>query len=148
MEDFLYNLYINFVDPNLLADLADERMLLLTPLFFGMLAVALIVGFLFYIWPNRNDMSKLPSWLLALLLCGVLGLIINFVTCTQVENRHILRVPEDRTQGFLADQGGGIFFGYSVWMMLVTMVLFFLVSLILKIFSRNSNRVPFPYSRR
>jgi quinol-cytochrome oxidoreductase complex cytochrome b subunit len=90
----------------------------------------------------------IPHWLLALVISGLVGLVINFVTCIQLENRHVLRDEADRTQGFLADQGSGVFFGYSVWMMLVTMVLFLLVSLILKVFSKNSNRVPFPYSRR
>lgn len=141
MEESLYNFYNLFVNSSLLEDLYQEE--LLSTLTWSAIGVAFVVAFVFYIWPlNKVSFSGLGNWLLMMGISALLLFLMAFVTCNQKANQEILRVEADPNQGTLFDQGGSVFLGYAFEMALLTAVIFFIISMILKNFSKNAKHRP------
>ena len=141
MEESLYNFYNLFVNSALLEDLYQEE--LLSPLTWSAVGVALVVAFAFYIWPlNRVSFSGLGSWLTMLGVSSLLLFVITLVTCYQKANQDIPRDEADTNQGVLFDQGVSVFLSYAFSMALLTALIFFLISMVMKNFSKNAKHRP------
>lgn len=137
----LYNFYDLFVENGLLEDLYAQE--LLSTLTVSAIAIAFLVAFAFYIWPlNKVSFSGFGHWLTMLLVSGGLMFVVTLVTCMQMANREIERVPDEPDQGFFFDQGGTVFFSFSAEMAVLTFLLFFLISMLMKGFSRNAKHRP------
>ncbi len=141
MEESLYNFYNLFVNSALLEDLYQEE--LLSPLTWTAVGIALVVAFAFYIWPfNRVSFSGFSNWLLMLGMSALFLFVITLVTCYQKANQEILRDEADTNQGILFDQGVSVFLSYAFAMALLTAVIFFLISMVMKNFSKNAKHQP------
>ncbi|MDB5243017.1 MAG: hypothetical protein JWP57_3642 [Spirosoma sp.] len=141
MEESLYNFYNLFVNSALLEDLYQEE--LLSPLTWSAIGIALVVAFAFYIWPfNRVSFSGFGSWLLMLGVSALLLFVITLVTCYQKAGQEIARDEADTNQGFLFDQGVSVFLSYAFEMALLTALIFFLISMVMKNFSENAKHQP------
>ena len=141
MEESLYNVYNLFVNGNLLEDLYQEA--LLSPMTWTAVGIAFVVAFAFYIWPfNKVSFSGMGSWLLMLGVSALFLFVITLVTCYQKANQEILRDEADPNQGTLFDQGTSVFLSYAFEMALLTAVIFFIISMIMKTFSKNAKHRP------
>ncbi|WP_018619434.1 hypothetical protein [Spirosoma luteum] len=141
MEESLYNFYNLFVNSNLLEDLYQEQ--LLSPLTWTAVGIALLVAFAFYIWPlNKVSFSGMGKWLLMMGISALALFLIALVTCYQKANQEILRDEADPDQGTLFDQGISVFFSYAFEMALLTAVIFFIISMVMKNFSKNAKHRP------
>jgi hypothetical protein len=141
MEESLYNFYNLFVNSSLLEDLYQEE--LLSPLTWTAIGLAFVVAFAFYIWPfNRVSFSGLEHWLTMLGVSAVLLFVITLVTCYQKAGQEIPRDEADPEQGTLFDQGVSTFLSFSFEMALLTAVFFFVISMIMKNFSKNAKHRP------
>ncbi|GAB4023803.1 hypothetical protein [Spirosoma koreense] len=141
MEESLYNFYNLFVNGNLLEDLYQEE--LLSPLTWTAIGIAFLVAFAFYIWPfNRVSFSSMGHWLLMTGISALLLFIIALVTCYQKAGQEIPRDEADPDQGTLFDQGISVFFSYAFEMALLTALIFFIISMIMKNFSKNAKHQP------
>lgn len=141
MEESLYNFYNLFVNSNLLEDLYQEE--LLSPLTWTAIGIAFVVAFAFYIWPfNKVSFSGMSSWLLMMGISALLLFIISLVTCYQKANQDILRDEADPNQGTIFDQGVSVFLSYAFEMALLTALIFFIISMIMKNFSKNAKHRP------
>lgn len=141
MEESLYNFYNLFVNSSLLEDLYQEE--LLSPLTWTAVGIAFVVAFAFYIWPfNRVSFSSFGSWLLMLGVSAVTLFVITLVTCYQKAGQEIPRDEADPEQGNLFDQGVSVFLSYAFEMALLTAVIFFIISMIVKNFSKNAKHRP------
>lgn len=147
MEESLYNFYNLFVNSGLLEDLYQEE--LLSPLTWTAVGLALVVAFAFYIWPfNRVSFSGFGSWLTMLGVSALLLFVITLVTCYQKANQEIPRDEADTNQGFLFDQGVSVFLSYAFSMALLTALIFFLISMVMKNFSKNAKHRPMLWPSR
>ena len=141
MEESLYNFYNLFVNSDLLQDLYDEQ--LLSPLTWSAIGIALVVAFAFYIWPfNKVSFSSFGSWLLMMGVSALLLFVVTLVTCYQKAGQEIPRDEADTNQGFLFDQGVSVFLSYAFEMALLTALFFFLISMVMKNFSKNAKHRP------
>jgi preprotein translocase subunit SecG len=141
MEESLYNFYNLFVNGNLLEDLYQEE--LLSPITWTAIGIAFVVAFAFYIWPfNKVSFSGLGSWLLMLGVSAVTLFVITLITCYQKAGQEIPRDEADSNQGTLFDQGVSVFLSYAFEMALLTAVIFFVISMIMKNFSKNAKHRP------
>ncbi|MBD2704496.1 hypothetical protein IC229_27900 [Spirosoma sp. BT702] len=141
MEESLYNFYNLFVNGALLEDLYQEE--LLSPLTWTAIGIAFVVAFAFYIWPfNKVSFSGMGSWLLMMGVSALVLFVITLVTCYQKANQEIPRDEADPDQGNLFDQGVSIFLSYSFTMALLTVVIFFIISMLMKNFSKNAKHRP------
>ncbi|GAB3567767.1 hypothetical protein GCM10027578_19230 [Spirosoma luteolum] len=141
MEESLYNFYNLFVNSNLLEDLYQE--LLLSPLTLSAVGIAFVVAFAFYIWPlNKVSFSSMGHYLLMLGISALTMFVITLVTCYQKAGQEILRDEADPNQGTLFDQGVSVFLSYSFEMALLTALIFFVISLVMKNFSKNAKHRP------
>lgn len=141
MEESLYNFYNLFVNSNLLEDLYQEE--LLSPLTWTAIGIAFIVAFAFYIWPlNKVSFSGMGHWMLMLGVSALAMFVITLVTLYQKAGQEIPRDESDLEQGNLFDEGVSVFLSYSFTMALLTAVIFFIISLILKNFSKNAKHRP------
>ncbi|GAB4034627.1 hypothetical protein [Spirosoma gilvum] len=141
MEESLYNFYNLFVNSALLEDLYQEE--LLSPLTLTAIGIAFVVAFAFYIWPfNRVSFSGMGNWLLMMGVSSLLLFIISLVTCYQKEGQEIPRDEADPNQGTLFDQGISVFLSYAFEMALLTAVIFFIISMVMKNFSKNAKHRP------
>ncbi|QKZ15135.1 hypothetical protein [Spirosoma sp. KUDC1026] len=141
MEESLYNFYNLFVNSSLLEDLYQEE--LLSPLTWTAIGLAFVVAFAFYIWPfNRVSFSGLQHWLTMMGVSAVLLFIITLVTCYQKAGQEIPRDEADPEQGYLFDQGVSTFLSFSFEMALLTAIIFFVISMIMKNFSKNAKHRP------
>ena len=141
MEESLYNFYNLFVNSDLLQDLYDEQ--LLSPLTWSAIGIALVVAFAFYIWPfNKVSFSSFGSWLLMMGVSALLLFVVTLVTCYQKAGQEIPRDEADTNQGFMFDQGVSVFLSYAFEMALLTALFFFLISMVMKNFSKNAKHRP------
>jgi hypothetical protein len=141
MEESLYNFYNLFVNSSLLEDLYQEE--LLSPLTWTAIGLAFVVAFAFYIWPfNRVSFSGLEHWLTMLGVSAVLLFVITLVTCYQKAGQEIPRDEADPEQGYLFDQGVSTFLSFSFEMALLTAIIFFVISMVMKNFSKNAKHRP------
>ncbi|GAB2565733.1 hypothetical protein [Spirosoma areae] len=141
MEESLYNFYNLFVNSALLEDLYQEE--LLSPLTWTAIGIAFVVAFAFYIWPfNRVSFSGMGSWLLMMGVSALTLFVITLVTCYQKAGQDIPRDEADPNQGILFDQGISIFLSYAFSMALLSALIFFIISMILKNFSKNAKHRP------
>ncbi|WP_420151546.1 hypothetical protein [Spirosoma sp.] len=141
MEESLYNFYNLFVNSSLLEDLYQEE--LLSPMTWTAIGIAFVVAFAFYIWPfNKVSFSSMGSWLLMTGVSSLLLFIITLVTCYQKANQEIPRDKADPEQGNLFDQGVSVFLSYAFEMALLTALIFFLISMVMKNFSKNAKHRP------
>jgi hypothetical protein len=141
MEESLYNFYNLFVNSSLLEDLYQEE--LLSPLTWTAIGLAFVVAFAFYIWPfNRVSFSGLEHWLTMLGVSALLLFVITLVTCYQKAGQEIPRDEADPEQGYLFDQGVSTFLSFSFEMALLTAIIFFVISMIMKNFSKNAKHRP------
>lgn len=141
MEESLYNFYNLFVNGNLLEDLYQEE--LLSPMTWTAIGLAFVVAFAFYIWPfNKVSFSSMGSWLLMTSVSALLLFVITLITCYQKANQEIPRDEADPNQGNLFDQGISIFLSYAFEMALLTALIFFIISMIMKNFSKNAKHRP------
>jgi len=141
MEESLYNFYNLFVNSNLLEDLYQEE--LLSPLTWTAIGIAFVVAFAFYIWPlNKVSFSGMGHWLLMMGVSALSMFVISLVTLYQKAGQEIPRDESDLEQGNLFDEGVSVFLSYSFTMALLTAVIFFIISLILKNFSKNAKHRP------
>ena len=147
MEESLYNFYNLFVNSALLEDLYQEE--LLSPLTWTAVGIAFLVAFAFYIWPlNKVSFSGFGSWLLMLGVSALLLFMITLVTCYQKAGQEIPRDEADTNQGFLFDQGVTVFLSYAFSMALLTALIFFLISMVMKNFSKNAKHRPMLWPSR
>ena len=147
MEESLYNFYNLFVNSALLEDLYQEE--LLSPLTWTAVGIAFLVAVAFYIWPlNKVSFSGFGSWLLMLGVSALLLFVITLVTCYQKANQEIPRDEADTNQGFLFDQGVSVFLSYAFSMALLTAIIFFLISMVMKNFSKNAKHRPMLWPSR
>ncbi|MFD2573810.1 hypothetical protein ACFSUS_24450 [Spirosoma soli] len=147
MEESLYNFYNLFVNSNLLEDLYQEE--LLSPLTWSAIGIAFVVAFAFYIWPfNRVSFSGFGSWLIMLGVSALTLFVITLVTCYQKAGQEILRDEADPDQGTLFDQGVSVFLSYAFEMALLTAVIFFIISMVMKNFSKNAKHRPMLWPSR
>lgn len=143
----MYDFYNLFVNSELLQDLYDEE--LLSPLTWTAVGIAFVVAFAFYIWPfNRVSFSGLGSWLLMLGVSALLLFVITLVTCYQKAGQEIPRDEADAEQGILFDQGVSVFLSYAFSMALLTALIFFLISMVMKNFSKNAKHRPMLWPSR
>ena len=141
MEESLYNFYNLFANSALLEDLYQEE--LLSPLTLTAIGIAFVVAVAFYIWPfNKVSFSGMGNWLLMMGVSSVLLFIISLVTCYQKEGQEIPRDEADPNQGTLFDQGISVFLSYAFEMALLTAVIFFIISMVMKNFSKNAKHRP------
>lgn len=141
MEESLYNFYNLFVNSSLLEDLYQEE--LLSPLTLTAIGIAFVVAIAYYIWPfNKVSFSGLGHWLGMTGISSLLLFIISLVTCYQKANQEIPRDEADPNQGVLFDQGISVFLSYAFEMALLTALIFFLISMIMKNFSKNAKHRP------
>lgn len=141
MEESLYNFYNLFVNSSLLEDLYQEE--LLSPMTWTAIGLAFVVAFAFYVWPfNKVSFSEMSHWLLMTGISALLLFVISLVTCYQKANQDIPRDEADPDQGILFDQGTSVFLSYAFEMALLTAVIFFVVSMIMKNFSKNAKHRP------
>ncbi len=141
MEESLYNFYNLFVNSNLLEDLYQEE--LLSPLTWTAIGIAFVVAFAFYIWPlNKVSFSGMGHWLLMMGISALSMFVISLVTLYQKAGQEIPRDESDLEQGNLFDEGVSVFLSYSFTMALLAAVIFFIISLILKNFSKNAKHRP------
>ncbi len=141
MEESLYNFYNLFVNGSLLEDLYQEE--LLSPLTWSAIGLAFVVAFAFYIWPfNKVSFSGLGSWLLMTGVSALLLFVITLITCYQKANQDIPRDEADPNQGTIFDQGISVFLSYAFEMALLTALIFFIISMVLKNFSKNAKHRP------
>ncbi|MGF7218169.1 preprotein translocase subunit SecG [Spirosoma lacussanchae] len=141
MEESLYNFYNLFVNSALLEDLYQEE--LLSPMTWTAIGIAFVVAFAFYIWPfNKVSFSGLGSWLLMLGVSALTLFVITLVTCYQKAGQELPRDEADPEQGLLFDQGISVFLSYAFGMALLTAVIFFVISMIMKNFSKNAKHRP------
>ncbi|WP_020599538.1 hypothetical protein [Spirosoma panaciterrae] len=141
MEESLYNFYNLFVNSALLEDLYQEE--LLSPLTLTAIGIAFVVAVAFYIWPfNKVSFSGMGNWLLMMGVSSLLLFIISLVTCYQKEGQEIPRDEADPNQGNLFDQGISVFLSYAFEMALLTAVIFFIISMVMKNFSKNAKHRP------
>ena len=141
MEESLYNFYNLFVNGSLLEDLYQEE--LLSPLTWSAIGLAFVVAFAFYIWPfNKVSFSGLGSWLLMTGVSALLLFVITLITCYQKANQDISRDEADPNQGTIFDQGISVFLSYAFEMALLTALIFFIISMVLKNFSKNAKHRP------
>ena len=141
MEESLYNFYNLFVNGNLLEDLYQEE--LLSPITWTAVGIAFIVAFAFYIWPfNKVSFSGMGSWLLMMGVSAVTLFVITLITCYQKAGQEIPRDEADPNQGTLFDQGISVFLSYAFEMALLTAFIFFIISMIMKNFSKNAKHRP------
>ncbi|GAB3543276.1 hypothetical protein [Spirosoma fluminis] len=141
MEESLYNFYNLFVNSSLLEDLYQEE--LLSPMTWTAIGIAFVVAFAFYIWPfNRVSFSGFGSWLLMLGVSALTLFIITLVTCYQKAGQDIARDEADPEQGTLFDQGVSVFLSYAFEMALLTALIFFIISMVMKNFSKNAKHRP------
>lgn len=147
MEESLYNFYNLFVNSALLEDLYQEE--LLSPLTWTAIGLAFVVAFAFYIWPlNKVSFSGFGSWLLMLGVSALLLFVITLVTCYQKAGQEIPRDEADTEQGFLFDQGVTVFLSYAFSMALLTALIFFVISMVIKNFSKNAKHRPMLWPSR
>lgn len=143
----MYDFYNLFVNSELLQDLYDEE--LLSPLTWTAVGIAFVVAFAFYIWPfNRVSFSGFGSWLLMLGISALLLFVITLVTCYQKAGQEIPRDEADTNQGVLFDQGVSVFLSYAFSMALLTALIFFLISMVMKNFSKNAKHRPMLWPSR
>ncbi|GAB3746113.1 hypothetical protein [Spirosoma pomorum] len=141
MEESLYNFYNLFVNSSLLEDLYQEE--LLSPLTWTAIGLAFVVAFAFYIWPfNRVSFSGLEHWLTMLGVSALLLFVITLVTCYQKAGQEIPRDEADPEQGYLFDQGVSTFLSFSFEMALLTAIIFFVISMVMKNSSKNAKHRP------
>ncbi|GAB3506656.1 hypothetical protein GCM10027341_40050 [Spirosoma knui] len=141
MEESLYNFYNLFVNSSLLEDLYQEE--LLSPMTWTAIGIAFVVAFAFYIWPfNRVSFSGFGSWLLMLGVSALTLFVITLVTCYQKAGQDIPRDEADPEQGSLFDQGVSVFLSYAFEMALLTAIIFFIISMVMKNFSKNAKHRP------
>ncbi len=141
MEESLYNFYNLFVNSALLEDLYQEE--LLSPMTWTAIGIAFVVAFAFYIWPfNKVSFSGLGSWLLMLGVSALTLFVITLVTCYQKAGQELPRDEADPEQGMYFDQGISVFLSYAFGMALLTAVIFFVISMIMKNFSKNAKHRP------
>lgn len=141
MEESLYNFYNLFTNSALLEDLYQEE--LLSPLTWTAIGIAFVVAFAYYIWPfNKVSFSSFGSWLLMLGVSALALFVITLVTLYQKAGQELLRDEADPEQGTLFDQGVSVFLSYSFSMALLTALIFFIISMILKNFSKNAKHRP------
>ncbi|WP_080057902.1 hypothetical protein [Spirosoma aerolatum] len=141
MEESLYNFYNLFVNSALLEDLYQEE--LLSPLTLTAIGIAFVVAVAFYIWPfNKVSFSGMGNWLMMMGVSSLLLFIISLVTCYQKEGQEIPRDEADPNQGNLFDQGISVFLSYAFEMALLTAVIFFIISMVMKNFSKNAKHRP------
>ena len=141
MEESLYNFYNLFVNSALLEDLYQEE--LLSPLTWSAIGIALLVAFAYYIWPfNKVSFSSFGSWLLMMGVSALLLFVVTLVTCYQKAGQEIPRDEADTNQGFMFDQGVSVFLSYAFEMALLTALFFFLISMVMKNFSKNAKHRP------
>ena len=141
MEESLYNFYNLFVNSALLEDLYQEE--LLSPMTLTAIGISLVVAFAFYIWPfNKVSFSGMGSWLLMTGVSAVLLFIVTLVTCYQKAGQDIPRDEADPDQGTLFDQGISVFLSYAFEMALLTVIIFFIISMVMKNFSKNAKHRP------
>ena len=141
MEESLYNFYNLFSNGNLLEDLYQEE--LLSPLTWTAIGLAFVVAFAFYVWPfNKVSFSSMGSWFLMMGVSALLLFVITLITCYQKANQEIPRDEADPNQGNLFDQGISVFLSYAFEMALLTALIFFIISMIMKNSSKNTKHRP------
>ncbi|MBO9637676.1 MAG: hypothetical protein J7576_05875 [Siphonobacter aquaeclarae] len=141
MENLLYDFYALFAERSLIDDLYDET--LLTPLTLMMKGIPLIGAAIFYFGLNKVRYAKFSVWGSMLAACSVLVMIITIVTCNQKAAQEIPRKKGHPELGRYFDQGGSVFFGFGFEMLLLSALVFFVVSLIIKNLSTNNRKIPF-----
>ncbi|MFT4033553.1 MAG: hypothetical protein QM669_14130 [Siphonobacter sp.] len=141
MENILYDFYALFAERSLIDDLYDET--LLTPITLTMLGFVLGGIGVYYVGMNRVRYATFPTWLLVLAGSASLSMITTIVTCSQKAAQEIPRKKGHPELGRYFDQGGSVFFGFGVEILLLAAVLFFMLSLLVKNLSTNNRKIPF-----
>lgn len=138
MEDLLISFYNWFVDSSLLNDLIEEGLIM--PLWLTLIIINLIVVGIFYYLDTAR--SSRPRWFMTIFGIGLIVFGVHFFTCQSMSDRQI---PRSTSEGFLFDQGTSIFFMFSLQIFFVSLVLFFLLSIVAKNlgFSPNCRKTPF-----
>ncbi len=147
LEDSLYSFYEFFVSDDLLRDLYQQE--LLTPLTVSATAIALLGMTLYYYVLNgkRPKYDGMGQWLLVWLVSGVATFLVVLITCIQKAMQEEPRSanPDD---GLFFDQGTGAFIVFSLELMVITMLLFFIFSVFLKRWSTHAKIRPFLWPDR
>ena len=138
MEDILLDFYLIFANQDLLFDLYGRQ--LLTGLFVASVAVSALISAFFYVIYDHPQFQAIKHFVFFLLLNLVINWAVYFVTILMVKNKDIAR---SNGQGTYFDQATGISLIYSLEMGILSVLLFFSASLILKRFSTNCSTTPF-----
>lgn len=68
--------------------------------------------------------------------------VMALITCYQKAGQEIPRVEADPEQGLLFEQGVSVFVSFAFTMALLTAIIFFLISMLMKGFSSNAKHRP------
>jgi hypothetical protein len=134
MEKAFYNFYVMFVRKDLLSDLFKNN--LLTPISLTIIVLVLGVTLLFYRnpFPFRLTFYKLQHWFLTMLIAGLIGFCIGFITCFNAANRKLIKIEGENGSEpvYFFSQGVGVFFQFGLSLLVVSCFLFTVYSLMLK----------------
>ena len=138
----LYRFYdVLGVNRSLLDDLYLKT--LLTPLTLVTLGVPLSFALIFYFLMDRARFARLTPWVLMLTGAAVLTAIVVYEVCRETAHKMEPRNPANPNEGFFFDQGGGVFFTFALLLLVLSALLYFLFSILLRKFSTHLRFVPF-----
>lgn len=142
MEESLYSFY-DFLNVNrsLLDDLYNET--LLTPLTLTTVGMALGFALVFYFLMDRARFARLAPWAILLTVEAVLTALVVYQVCSQAAHHMKQRDAANPNAGFFFDQGGGVFFTFALLLLVLSALLYFLFSILLRKFSTHLRFVPF-----
>jgi hypothetical protein len=141
MEDALLDFYSSFAPQTLIGDLYDETML--TSLTLAVLFFTGLAAGLFYYGINSIRFGQFRHWIITMLVAGCITFVLVYGACTAQGNEGILRNNSNPNLGYRFDQGADVFLLYSVEMLFMACLFFFLWSLALKWGSKNCRMTPF-----
>lgn len=141
MENFLISIYDLFVDSSLLNDLFRERLII--PLLYPLVLIPLAGVVAFYYVIDSGRFYKKRHWSITMLISAFIVFIVYISTCISMAGQQIPKDPDNEKAGFLFNQGDTIFFTFGLQMFVVSMLLFFIFSVILKWWSTNCRKTPF-----
>ncbi len=138
-DDSLFSFYELFAPFDLVSDLYDEN--LLTPLTVTTLVIAFGMVMVYYYGLNGRSprYDGLMHWGLIWLTSGLLAFLVVLITCWQEATQELPRSGG----GVLFDQGLGTFLTFSFEMFMLTLILFFVFSILFKGRSTHAKNRPF-----
>ena len=141
-EDSLYSFYELFAPLSLVRDLFSEELLTTLTIMAIIIAFGAMAVYYYVLNGKSPKYDGMFHWFLMWFISGMLTFLVVLITCWQKAQEELPRT-ENPDDGLLFDQGFGTFAAFSFEMMVITLLLFFIFSIVLKGWSTHAKTRPF-----